>query len=89
MADTTKQFTELDQQQVLKKSYNKETATLGVDGFIAGKVGRKIVRSVETTTVLNDTEVFAFSEDGQDLYTLKVVYSDASLETLVSVERTA
>ncbi len=89
MAETNKQFSDLDQQQVLKKAYNKETATLGVDGFVAGKVGRKIIRSVITTTVANDTEVFEFQESGLSLYTIQVVYTDASLDTLISVERTA
>ncbi len=89
MVETKKQYSELDQQQLFKKAYNQEAATLGIDGFVAGMVGRKIERSLTTTTVANDTEVFSFSENGTLLYTLNVVYTDDSLGTLLSVERTA
>jgi len=86
---TKKNFSDLDQQQIFKRLYNDESGTLGVDGFVVGVVGRKIERTVVTTTVTNDTEVFTFSENGSAVYTIKVIYSDASLETLLSVERTA
>jgi len=89
MATTKKSYSDLDQQQIFKRSYNEESGTLGVDGFVAGKVGRKVVRSITTTNVANDTEVFTFSENGEHLFTIQVVYADDTLATLVSVERTA
>ena len=89
MGTTKKSYTDLDQEQLFKRSYNSETGTLGIDGFIAGKVGRKITRSITTTNVANDTEVFEFLEDGTLLYRLAVVYTDDTLTTLVSVERLA
>ena len=89
MGNTKKKLSERDYQQTLQHAYNKEDASLSVNGFVTGVIGRKVVRSLATTTLANDTEVFAFSENGTALYTITVVYSDDTLETLLSVERTA
>lgn len=88
MAESDKRLSEYDQQQIMQKSYNKEGSTLGVDGFVVGKVGRKIDRAVTTTTVTDDTEVYTFTEDGNTLYTLTIIYTDGTRESLLSVERT-
>lgn len=88
MAESTKRLSEYDGQQVLQKSFNTEGSTLGVDGFVVGKVGRKIDRSVTTTTITDDTEVYSFSEDGNLLYVLTIIYTDGTRESLLSVERT-
>ena len=82
-------MTERDHQQVQKHVYNEVNASLTVDGFLVGKVGHKVVRSLETTTVPNDTEVFDFYDGAELIYTIKTVYADDTLETLISVERTA
>lgn len=50
MSDTTKQLSNLDANQVLKQSANND-GTLGVNGFLAGKVGHKLTRTVVSSTV--------------------------------------
>jgi hypothetical protein len=89
MTDTTKQASYLDQNQVLRNAYNQEGATLGVDGFVVGKIGRKVTRVVSTTTVTDDTEIFTFIESGATLYELTIIYTDGTKDNLLSVERTA
>lgn len=85
MAQTQKPLSDRDGSQTLQASYNDVNDTLGVDGFVVGKIGRKIVRTLASAT----TEQYNFSEDGVLLYTILITYTDATLETLVSVERTA
>ena len=89
MANTTKPLSERDSGQTLQHSYNEMNSTLGVDGFIVGKVGRKIDMSITTTNVANDTENYVFSEGGVNLYTIQIIFTDGTRETLSSVERTA
>ena len=89
MAETTKKHTDLDYRQAITKSYNKEGGTLGVDGFIAGKVGRRVDLTLTDTNTSNDTEVYSFSESGTQLYEITIVYTDSTREILQSVERTA
>lgn len=85
MAQTQKPLSDRDGQQTLQASYNDVNDTLGVDGFVVGKVGRKVVRSQPTSV----QEQFDFSEDGTLLYSILVIYTDSTLGTLVSVERIA
>ena len=94
MPITQKPLSHLDYEQTLQSSYNDVNATLGVDGFLTGKVGRKIELTISTTTIANDTEVYNFSEKNASnvyvpLYTLTIVYTDGSRAQLSSVERTA
>ena len=51
MADENKKLTERDYQQTLRLSYNEINDTLGVDGFITGAVGRKIIKTNTSATV--------------------------------------
>lgn len=89
MANTNKPLSERDSNQTLQSSYNDVNATLGVDGFIVGRVGRKVEMTITTTNMANDTEVLNFSENGSPLYEFTVIYTDGSRETLLSAERTA
>ena len=89
MADSLKKLTQKDSQQSIRAAYNDANDTLGVDGFITGLVGRKVVRTVATTNVTGDTSVFDFSENGNLLYEITVVYTDATQDTFISAERTA
>lgn len=89
MAESNKSRSEYDFQQIVQKVYNTEGGTLGVDSWLVGKVGRKIVQTISTTTVANDTLVFAFSEDGNAMFELTVVYTDGNRDTFLSAERTA
>jgi hypothetical protein len=57
---------------------------LGVDGFLTGKVGRKVELTLNGA---GDTETYTFSENGTVLYALEIIYTDSSREQLVSAER--
>lgn len=89
MAETTKRLSEYDYSQVLQKVMNNEGGTLGVDGFLAGKVGHKITQTVATTSVANDTEIFRYYDSANLLLELTIIYSDGTRATLLSAERTA
>lgn len=52
---TTKPFSEQSQEQVIKKAQNND-GTLGINGFVAGKVGHKIRK----TTVSGTQEDYRF-----------------------------
>lgn len=84
MSNTSKPLSERDFQQTLRHSYNDINGTIGVDGFVVGKVGRKIVRSVISST----TDDFEFYEGASLLYTLRVIYTNSAHDDFVSVERT-
>lgn len=85
MSDTSKRMSDRDYQQTLKMSYNDINATLGVDGFIVGQVGRKITRSDHSAT----EEDYSFYDSATLLYTLRITYTDASRAILLQVERIA
>lgn len=89
MATTTKKMSRKDQEQTLRSAYNDVNSTLAVDGFLVGLVGRKVVQTITTTTLANDTAVFAFSENGVALYTITVIYTDGTQTIMLSAERTA
>ncbi len=86
---TDKRMSHKDAEQATRYSYNDANATMGVDGFLVGKVGRKVVQTIATTTNPDDTLVFDFSENGVALYQLTLIFTDASQEILISAERTA
>lgn len=88
MANTKKKATKLDYEQAIQGVYNDENATLSVDGFLTGKVGRKVELTISTTTILDDTEIYNFSEDGIALYELTIIYTDGSRTQMISAERT-
>lgn len=84
---STKKPTNISADNVLRYAYNVNGKTMGVDGFIVGKVGHKITREVVSTNQANDTERYTFLDDGVVLYILDIVYATADLETMLSVER--
>lgn len=88
MANTKKQLSERDANQTLKHSYNDVDGSLTTNGFLVGKVGRKIVQTITTTNVANDTAILDFFEDGVLLYQYKIIYTDGTQATLISAERT-
>lgn len=85
MSNTTKEQTRLDGHQSLKASFNDVDFSLTVNGFLTGKVGRKI----EVDYVNTVTEQYNFMENGNLLYTLEVIYTDVTKESLLSAERIA
>lgn len=89
MSNITKSLSERDANQVLQSIYNQVDASITTAGFLVGKVGNKIALTISTTTITNDTETYAFTENGTALYSLKIIYTDGNRTTLVSAERTA
>jgi hypothetical protein len=87
MSNTTKRFSERDANQTLQSSYNDVDASLTTNGFLVGKVGRKIEPVISTTTVANDTITYYFSENGQQLYAYEIIYTDGTRSTMISAER--
>lgn len=89
MSNTSKTFSERDANQTLQAAFNDVDASLTSAGFLVGKVGRKVIMSISTTTVASDTQTYAFSENGTALYSLKLIFTDNTYATLISAERTA
>lgn len=89
MSNTTKQTTQYDYQQTLKRSYNDIDSSLTTNGFLTGLVGRKVTQVVSTTTISGDTSTFTFSESGTNLYAIKVIYTDGTQAVMLSAERTS
>lgn len=87
MSNTTKGMSERDANQTLQLAFNDVDASLTTGGFLTGKVGRKVVQAISTTTVTDDTLTYTFSESGTTLYALKVIYTDNTYNTLISAER--
>lgn len=83
MAESTKKPSLADADQVLKFAFSDDDRTIGTTGFVNGKVGNKIVRSLSNS----NTEQYAYYDTDLLLYTIEVEYTDATLETLVRVER--
>lgn len=89
MATTEKTTSRLEGQQVLRKVFNSEDGSLTNASFLVGKVGRKVAQEITTTTVADDTETFTYSEDGETLYVIDIVYTDATRSTVLHSERVA
>jgi hypothetical protein len=87
MSITQKPLSHLDYEQTMQSSYNDVNATLSVDGFLTGKIGRKVELAISTTTIVDDTETYSFSENGTALYALKIIYTDGSRALMISAER--
>lgn len=89
MSTTIKRLSERDANQTLQHSYNDVDGTITTNGFLVGKVGRKVVIAITTTSVANDTTQITFSELGITLYVYECIYTDATRSTLISAERIA
>jgi hypothetical protein len=87
MSNTTKKFSERDSGQTLQASFNDVDSSLTTNGFLAGKIGRKVAIVISTTSTANDTTTITFSESGSDLYAYKCIYTDGTRSTLISAER--
>lgn len=87
MPITQKPLSHLDYEQTMQSSYNDVNATLSVDGFLTGKVGRKVELAISTTTIIDDTETYSFSENGTALYALRIIYTDGTRALMISAER--
>lgn len=89
MPNTTKRLSERDANQTLQGSFNDVDFSLTTNGFLIGKVGRKIDVAVSTTTTTEDTVTYTFSENGNVLYAYKLIYTDNGKNQLLSAERIA
>jgi hypothetical protein len=90
MANSTiKPANNLSQENILRASANDHDGSLNVNGYLAGKVGRKIQQTIATTTVAGDTAILDFLEDGILLYQYTIIYTTAGQSVMISAERTA
>lgn len=89
MPVTIKRPSQLDGNQTLQGAFNDVDNTHTVNGFLTSKVGRRVEIANSTTTILNDTQVITFIEDGVTLYVFTLIYTDGSQDTMMSAERTA
>lgn len=91
MSASIKPMTQRDADQATRSVYNDINATLGVDGFLTGLVGRQITQTIATTTIAGDTAIFSFYEafGATLLYTITIIYTDGTQATLLSATRTA
>jgi hypothetical protein len=87
MAITQKPASDLDYSQTLQNAFNDVDSTITTNGFLVGKIGRKVDVSISTTNVASDTETYAFSENSIALYSLKLIYTDGTRTQLLSAER--
>jgi hypothetical protein len=87
MSLTTKQNAQVNQGNAIVATYNEADKSLATSSFITSKVGRKITQATSTTTITNDTVTYDFLEDGISLYSLKLIFTDGSQSTMLSVER--
>jgi hypothetical protein len=84
-----KQASILSADNAIRDVHVIESSSLTINGFVTGKVGRKIELAITTTNVANDTEVYTYKEDGSTVMVLTVVYTNGNRDVLLSVERTA
>jgi hypothetical protein len=87
MSNTTKSISKQDAENVLRSSFNDVENSLTVNGFLVGKVGRKVELIVSTTNVSDDTETYTFKEGSVSLYALRVIYTTGVRDQLLSAER--
>lgn len=88
MSNIDKTTTNLDANQVLKKSFNDSDATLSTSTFLTAKAGNKITLTISTTDIANDTETYSYFDGVNLLYTIKVIYTDGDRTQMISAERT-
>ncbi len=87
MANTTKRLSDVDANSALRGAFNDSDMSLTINGYLAGTVGRKVTMAISTTSVSNDTETYTFSENGTNLYAIKVIYTTGTRDVFLSAER--
>jgi len=83
---TQKPFSDFDADQIIRKIYN-EAGMICTEGWVTGKIGRKITYAIVQTNVANDTIQNSYIEDGVTLIVLNTVYTDGTRSTISHVER--
>lgn len=86
MANTTSKETgRIDMENAIRQSFNTEDKSITVNGFLVGKIGHKVVRSVVSATV----DDYSFYDDVTLLYTFRITYNNASHDEIDQAERIA
>lgn len=85
MSQTEKRMSERDANQTLQLSFNDTDASITTNGFLIGKVGRKVEVAISGT---GETITYTFSENGAVLYQYEIIYTDNTRTQMVSAERT-
>ncbi len=85
MAHTTKQLSDRDADQTLQSAYNEVDASITTNGFLIGKVGHKIVRTIQSGTV----DDYSFYDGSVLLYTLRITYNNTNHDEMNQSERIA
>lgn len=88
---TAKPLSQQDPGETAQYAFNDVDATVTVNGFLVGLVGRRVTLTISTTTIANDTETYVFSEQSGAiaLYTFVIVYTDGTRTTMLTATRTA
>jgi hypothetical protein len=86
-----KPYSDLDANQTVQASFNDNTFSHLVDGFLSGVVGRRITITITETNVPGDTQTIVFSEQfgAYPLFTLQLVFTNATQATLMYAQRSA
>lgn len=90
MSDTTKTMEINDSAQAIGAAFNRVDNSLTTGPFLVGKVNRKVSRINTAGGNLGGAAAgddFSFSENGNLLYTIRVLYNDIDKTDLLSAER--
>lgn len=82
---TTKQTSNMSEENVLRQIHNEIDGTISTNGFLVGKVGHKVTRTVISPTV----DDYSFFDVATLLYTIRITYNNASHDEINIAERTA
>ena len=88
MAKTTKRPSPQDGNQALQGAYNDVDSSFTTNGFLVGKLGHKIIMTISTTSIADDTETYNFFDGANALYEITVIYTDGTRDVILSAERT-
>ena len=82
---TGKVKSDLSGENVLRGAFNDVDASITTNGFLVGKVGHKVVRSVVSSTI----DDYSFYDGTTLLYTLRITYNNAAHDEVNQAERIA
>lgn len=85
MNQTNKKISSTDYENALRYSFNDSDKSISTSSFVTAKIGHKIVR----TDIDLVTEQFSYFDNSTLLYTIQIIYTDATQDKIASVERIA
>lgn len=83
MSVTSKPNAAVNSGNVLAAAYNKEDKSITTAGFLVGKQGHK----VERTLVDDTTEDYSYYDGANLLYVIRITYTDSTKAEFASAER--